>query len=166
VARVVDGDTVALAGGERIRLYGIDAPEKEQARGAEATQALESLVSVAPGSTVLLRRYGMDGYGRTLGGLTLEGREGEDYLNHEMIRRGWAWAYSKPHDRVKPPRAYINDQLAARLEHRGLWQDLFPQNPADFRAERRNRSAAAPKPARKRRRHRAKKPDRSGSDSE
>lgn len=172
VVRVIDGDTVVVkgrvAGDEHIRLYGIDAPEKTQARGAEATQSLEAIVDEQSERKVLLRRYGIDGYGRTLGILTTVGDPSND-INLEMIRRGWAWASSNKHDKVKPPMQYGASQTEARFLRLGLWQDDDPQNPHDFRAERRARWASEKKNKTKKRKHnrrRRSNGNRSSSESE
>lgn len=153
IQRVVDGDTVVIDNDrtgvpEHIRLFGIDAPERDQAFGPEATRGLEEIVGEQPGGNVLLRRYGIDGYGRTLGSFSPVGDETAD-LNHEMIRRGWAWAYSKEHDRVQPPVGYYASQFTAQVFQRGLWAGKKPQKPSEFRAEKRERAAEK----RRRRRH-------------
>jgi micrococcal nuclease len=157
VLRVIDGDTVVVENasdpggkGEHIRLTGIDAPERTQAAGLEATEALKSLIAEDSSSPndlhVILRRHGYDGYGRTLGTLyrATDFGDGDDYtrgdLNLEMIRRGWAWAYEKPSDNIKAPPGYMAAQLDARVMRLGLWQAPFPQNPSDFRAEKRRRA--------------------------
>lgn len=176
VIRVVDGDTIVIEkpsgddGDEHIRLYGIDAPEKRQPYGMEATEALEAIIAEQPERQILLRRYGIDGYGRTLGSLSSVGNASDD-INQEMIKRGWAWSYSSKHDKVKPPFRYGASELEARFLRRGLWQGATPQNPSDFRAQKRAESARTSgsgsgknKKKRKHRRHRSN--SRSGSDSE
>ncbi len=131
---VSDGDTVTiLVGGrpEKVRLAGIDAPEKAQPFGARAKQYAASIVY---GHEVLLERSGGDRYGRTVGRVRVGGRS----LNEEMVRAGLAWHY----------RAYSNDarlaalEAEARLARRGLWADPAPGPPWAFRRER--RSTASP----------------------
>ena len=131
---VSDGDTVTiLVGGrpEKVRLAGIDAPEKVQPFGARAKQYAASIVF---GREVLLERNGSDRYGRTVGRVSMGGRS----LNEEMVRAGLAWHY----------RAYSNDarlaalETEARLARRGLWADPAPEPPWAFRRER--RTAASP----------------------
>jgi endonuclease YncB( thermonuclease family) len=91
VERVIDGDTLVLAGGERLRLVDVDAPELHEGKpghpgpfpepGAiEATAALRRLVE---GRKVLVTRTGRDQYGRTLGRVHLE--DGTD-ICAELLR--------------------------------------------------------------------------------
>lgn len=68
VARIIDGDTLVLEGGERIRLLGIDAPELRQPGGAAARAFL---VALAEGKIVRIERRGHDRYARTLAHLYL-----------------------------------------------------------------------------------------------
>jgi len=97
--------------GERIRLHGIDCPEKRQAFGNRAKQFTSKLVF---GNTVTVQVMDRDRYGRTVGVVLLpDGRS----LNHELVRAGLAWMY----------RRYTNDQslsdleAEARVAGRGLW---------------------------------------------
>jgi endonuclease YncB( thermonuclease family) len=71
VVSVLDGDTIEVLHNqhpERIRLSGIDCPEKGQAYGNRAKQAASAL---AFGKEVTLQTYGKDKYGRTIGDATL-----------------------------------------------------------------------------------------------
>jgi endonuclease YncB( thermonuclease family) len=98
VERVVDGDTVRLAGGERVRLLGIDAPEMRKGKPGRsgpfpepgAAQATEALREMVEGKTVRVVRRGRDDYGRTLAKLYLE--DGTD-AGAELLRRGLAARY-------------------------------------------------------------------------
>jgi endonuclease YncB( thermonuclease family) len=122
---VSDGDTVTLLIGgrsEKVRLYGIDAPEKVQPFGERAKLYAASLVF---GRQVDLEREGNDRYGRTIGKVYVSGRS----LNEEMLRKGLAWHY----------RAYSHDagleamEQTARRGRLGLWTDPSPVPPWDFR---------------------------------
>ena len=114
---VADGDTITLLHdgmGERIRLHGIDCPEKRQAFGNRAKQFTSKLVF---GTTVTVQVVDRDRYGRTVGEVFLEdGRS----LNRELVKAGFAWWYR----RYAP-----NDETLAQLEReargaqRGLWAD-------------------------------------------
>ncbi len=95
---VIDGDTVKLAGGERVRLLDIDASEMRKGKpghqgpfpepGArEATAALKKMIE---GKTVRVRRRGQDKYGRTLAKLYLE--DGTD-VGGELVKRKLAVRY-------------------------------------------------------------------------
>jgi len=90
--RVVDGDTLLLEGGERVRLLGVDAPElarEGRAGEAGAKEAKEFLRRLAEGRRVRLELDGepKDKYGRTLAYVFTE--EGE-MANEELIRAGLA----------------------------------------------------------------------------
>lgn len=127
VVGVTDGDTITVlrAGQpERVRLLGIDAPEKRQAHGAQAKAFVSSL---AHGTTVTVRTTERDRNGRILGEVLLpDGRS----LNQELVRAGYAWWF----------RRYSRDPVLARLEQearegrRGLWADRAPEPPWDYRA--------------------------------
>jgi endonuclease YncB( thermonuclease family) len=115
VVSVLDGDTIEVMRNnkaERIRLNGIDCPEKGQAFGKRAKQAASELVF---GKEVTLQTFGKDKYGRTLADVLLP--DGTN-VNHTLVKDGWCWWYRK-----YAPR---NTELA-RLEQRaretkqGLW---------------------------------------------
>ena len=125
--RVLDGDTIeALRSGSavRIRLSGVDAPEKTQAFGMKAK---EFTVGLAAGKTVVVKVRDVDRYGRLVAEVILpDGRS----LNSEMVRSGFAWWYERyaPKD-VRLARL----EREARMAERGLWSDRRPQAPWEFR---------------------------------
>ncbi len=129
VVGVSDGDTITVlhnGKGERIRLHGIDSPEKRQAFGNRAKQFTSNLVFA---KTVTVQVMDRDRYGRTVGVVLLpDGRS----LNHELVRAGFAWMY----------RRYTNDQSLsdleeeARVARRGLWADAEPVPPWEWRVMR------------------------------
>ena len=99
VVSVLDGDTIEVLNGhhaERIRLSGIDCPEKGQAYGQRAKQAASAL---AFGKQVTLQTHGYDKYKRTLGDVILP--DGTN-VNQELVKQGWCWWYRKyaPEDTV------------------------------------------------------------------
>lgn len=86
VVSVKDGDTIEVLHtkkAERIRLAGIDCPEKKQAFGQRAKQATSSL---GFGQNVTIQRTGKDRYGRTLGTEVLPNSRN---LNHELVKDRW-----------------------------------------------------------------------------
>ncbi len=129
VVGVADGDTITVmhnGKGERIRLHGIDCPEKRQAFGNRAKQFTSNLVFA---KTVTVQVLDRDRYGRTVGVVLLpDGRS----LNHELVRAGLAWMY----------RRYTNDQSLsdleeeARVAQRGLWADPHAVPPWEWRVMR------------------------------
>jgi endonuclease YncB( thermonuclease family) len=119
LVRVVDGDTYdVLSGGVvvRLRLLGVDAPEKDQPFGVQAADSVARLLPV--GGPVLLTRTGVDLYGRTLGALRLPVAGHSLALDSLLVVRGWAWAAAA--DRKTPVRAL--QQTAAQQAQRGLWK--------------------------------------------
>jgi micrococcal nuclease len=128
VVGVTDGDTITVlhAGrGERIRLYGIDCPEKRQAFGSKAKRTTSALTF---GKMAKVEPVDMDRHGRTVALVTV----GTTIVNEELIRQGLAWV-----DVQYCKRPVCKDwealQLAAQEEGRGLWADLHPVAPWEFR---------------------------------
>ncbi len=128
VVGVSDGDTITVlhnGKGERIRLHGIDCPEKRQAFGKRAKQFTSTLVF---GNTVTVQGVDRDRYGRTVAEVRLpDGRS----LNQELVKAGFAWWYW----RYAP-----DDETLAQLEHearaakRGLWADPHAVPPWEWRS--------------------------------
>jgi micrococcal nuclease len=86
VVGVIDGDTLEVLHNnrpERIRLSGIDCPEKSQAYGNNAKHAVADL---AFRKEVTLQTHGLDKYGRTIGDVNLP--DGMN-LNQELVKQGW-----------------------------------------------------------------------------
>ncbi|MBI4513984.1 MAG: thermonuclease family protein [Gemmatimonadetes bacterium] len=117
VARIVDGDTFTCRGGLRVRLLGIDTPEKsQQPFGERARSALAERLPL--GSKVLLERdvQTRDRYGRYLAYVWRD----SVLVNWVMLRRGWAVLYTAP-----PNMQYVEHfrkaQRAAREEAAGFW---------------------------------------------
>ena len=92
VAGFIDGDTLEVLHNhhsERIRLNGIDCPEKFQAYGKRAKQAASKLVY---GKEVTLHTFGKDKYGRTTADVILPD---DTNVNHTLVKAGWCWWYRK-----------------------------------------------------------------------
>lgn len=124
--RVIDGDTLDLAG-ERIRLFGIDAPERGQscgpaACGKAATGALADILSAGP---VRCTPVNTDRYGRTVARC----RAGRLDVNREMVRRGMAWAYRQYGD------DYVGEEKVAKKARLGIWKHRS-QPPWEYRRAR------------------------------
>lgn len=136
VVSITDGDTIIVrpeqGASVKVRLIGIDAPERGQAFGTRARQALGELVD---GRTVEIIGTSKDRYGRLLGDVRHDGRS----INLELIRRGMAWAYVE----YDPPPEYVAAEAEARAARRGLWADKSPIPPWEYRKSRR----ATAKPA-------------------
>jgi endonuclease YncB( thermonuclease family) len=125
---VIDGDSFRR-GQDEIRLNGIDAPEyhqscrDEQGRawecGKEAARALRNLVAHR---SVECTGLEADRYGR----LVSRCKVGDLVLNAEMVRLGWAVAYTR-HSLL-----YVREEDEARREKRGIWRGTFDM-PEDWR---------------------------------
>ena len=92
VVSVLDGDTIEVlhnSRAERVRLNGIDCPEKGQAYGKKAKQATSALVF---GKEVTLQTHGKDKYGRTIADVLLP--DGTN-VNQMLVKDGWCWWYRK-----------------------------------------------------------------------
>ncbi len=129
-AVVVDGDTMDVAG-ERIRLWGIDAPESRQtclrerepyACGQMATDHLRSLLGQRE---VDCTPRAKDRYGRTVAVCRFEGID----LGAAMVKDGWALAF------VRYSRDYVGEENEARQARRGMWSGAFAL-PWEWRANR------------------------------
>lgn len=127
VVGISDGDTLTvLDSGNRqykIRLSAIDAPEKNQPFGVRSKQALSVLCY---GKEAKVRPLKEDRYGRTVADVDCGGRN----VNEEQIRAGMAWVYRK-YAKGYGDLYRLEDE--ARLGRRGLWADLEPVPPWEFR---------------------------------
>lgn len=115
VAAVVDGDTIELADGRRVRYIGINTPERDQPYYKEATDANRQLVE---GRRVQLEFdvETFDQYGRTLAYIWVEGT----LANWEVVNRGFANVFTVPPN-VKYEGALRRAEQDAREAGRGLW---------------------------------------------
>ena len=130
VVQVKDGDTVVISplSGENqftCRLYGIDAPEAGQMFGDEAREELKALIFQ---QRVRVTLNGGRSYRREICVIEKDGID----INREMVARGYAWAYR---EYLKGPYAseYIEAEKEARTRRLGLWQQVNPQPPWEFR---------------------------------
>ena len=129
---MADGDTITVLDANRqqnkVRLTGIDAPEKFQPFGNRSRQHLSALVH---GRDVVVEWNKRDRYGRILGKVLV----GSVDANLEQIRAGLAWHY-KQYEREQSREdreTYASAELDARTAKRGLWIDPAPIPPWEFR---------------------------------
>jgi len=125
---VVDGDTIEVAG-VRVRLFGIDAPERDQScrrgdgsRYACGQAARDALVRAVAGSPVRCVRRDIDPYGRMVALCTAAGAD----LGATLVEQGEALAYRHF------SRDYVGQEERARSMRAGLWQGTF-ERPWDWR---------------------------------
>jgi endonuclease YncB( thermonuclease family) len=121
VVSIQDGDTITVLTEDkrqvRIRLYGIDCPEKGQPYGNRARQATAEAVH---GKDVDVRQIDTDRYGRTVAMVSVQGG---DTLNAMLVRAGLAWVYEKFCTRADPCDRLRELERAARARKAGLWKD-------------------------------------------
>lgn len=130
VVHITDGDTVTVLTPDntqvKVRLYGIDTPEKRQPFGARATEFAREMAAL---HDVDVRETDRDRYGRTVGIVTLpDGRT----LNAELIRAGLAWVYVR-YCRESFCPAWADLERQAREARAGLWADPSPVPPWEWR---------------------------------
>jgi endonuclease YncB( thermonuclease family) len=145
VVGVADGDTLTVLDlrlqQHRVRLAGIDAPEKRQPFGQRSRQSLSLLVAGRP---VRVEGGKTDRYGRLVGKVLAGGLD----VNREQVRRGFAWHYlayareQSPADR----QLYADAENSARQERRGLWALPDATPPWEYRRKARGAVAQAARP--------------------
>ena len=122
VTRVVDGDTIEIEGGEKVRYIGVDTPETVDPRkpiqcfGIEASKKNKELVE---GKTVRLEKdiTDRDKYSRLLRYVWV----GDLFVNLELVKQGFANSYSYPPD-IKYQKEFLAAETEAREAQRGLWK--------------------------------------------
>ncbi len=123
---VTDGDTITVMHGsraEKIRLYGIDCPERGQDYGSRAKQFTSRMVF---GKFVEVTAVDRDPYGRAVAWVSIDGQS----LNKELVRAGLAWWYRR-YARKQSELAGL--EAEARRNKVGLWSQRDPVPPWDFR---------------------------------
>ena len=138
VVAVLDGDTIdvltpvkALV---RVRLAGIDAPEKKQAFGNVSKQTLSDLVF---SREVVVEWRKKDRYGRIVGKVLVDGID----MDLKMVTAGMAWHYKQyaKEQSATDRESYASAEDAARAKRVGLWRDKDPIPPWMFRHPSANR---------------------------
>ena len=107
VVKVADGDTITILTDSKeqvkIRLFGIDAPERKQAFGQKSKDFWQSLL------------------------LVKEWKLKKSDINEQMVLNGYAWAYTRY------SKDYVSEHNKARASKFGLWQEPNPIEPSIFR---------------------------------
>jgi endonuclease YncB( thermonuclease family) len=122
VVRVADGDTVTVLDQAqqtyKVRLAGIDAPEKKQAFGQRSRQSLYDMVH---GKNVKLETHKRDKYGRHVGTLKVDNVD----VNLTQVQRGMAWHYTAyaREQAEQDQQSYSAAERQAREAKLGLWAD-------------------------------------------
>ncbi len=143
VVSVGDGDTLRLQDQEQsvtVRLACVDAPERDQPGGQEATTRLRQLLPL--GQSVQLRVVDHDRYGRTVA----EVYQGEESVNLRLVQEGMVIVYREYLDRCKATRdQYLQAEQQAHQQGIGFWSQENPVMPWDWRRQRDN-SSSTPAP--------------------
>ena len=132
VVGVADGDTITVLDQQKntykIRLQGIDAPEKKQAFGEKSKQSLHDLVH---GKQVRIEYDKEDKYGRIVGKITLDDLD----ICLQQLVLGMAWHYKKyQNEQYVADRVVYNDaELKSKSLKLGLWAEETPTPPWEFR---------------------------------
>lgn len=132
VVGVTDGDTVTvLVSGRsqvKIRLAGIDAPERTQPFGRTAKEALAKVIFQKDVEVIGEKT---DRYGRLVGKILYSGRD----VNLELVRAGLAWWYRKyaSEQPIADRRTYAAAEDEARAAGNGIWSEPSPTAPWDWR---------------------------------
>lgn len=132
VVGVSDGDTIIVLDANntqyKIRLSGIDAPEKVQAFGQKSKEHLSNSLF---GKQVEVTYTKTDKYGRTVGKVLVN----DINANLEQIKCGFAWHYKEyaAEQSVTDRVSYANAEYVARINGLGLWRDSKPMPPWEWR---------------------------------
>lgn len=141
VVRISDGDTLTCLTAdkkqERIRLRGIDAPERKQPYGARSTQSLSDLTF---GKTATVHWNSRDRWGRIIGAVWVEPADcvgcGPTLdAGRAQVALGMAWWFKRCAEQqpIEERHAYEFDETEARARLVGLWRDPQPIPPWDWR---------------------------------
>ena len=133
VVGISDGDTITVlhnGRGVKIRLYGVDTPEKRQAFGKKAKQFTSDMVF---GKVVEVEPKDVDRYGRIVGLVYID----DNSLNQALVKNGYAWVYRK-YCKETFCGDWLNFENAARGEKIGLWAKPTPIPPWEYRHKRKS----------------------------
>jgi endonuclease YncB( thermonuclease family) len=129
VIRVSDGDTIALLNADkaqiRVRLYGIDAPEKKQLYGEASRKYLADMVA---GKDIEVKVHNIDRYGRSVGHIIIQNLD----VNRAMIEAGYSWVY-RQYCKIPECVKWLLLEEEAKADKRGLWQEPDPVPPWEWR---------------------------------
>lgn len=134
---VYDGDTFRVSDGSeeiKIRLCGIDSPEKDQVLGIESRDHLRSLIAEGKGRIILVRTD-VDQYGRTIAEAFIPTGNGdkEIHLNSQMVADGMAYVYPQYVDTCPNAEPMRIAEHAAKENAQGVWANSMSQKPWEYR---------------------------------
>lgn len=139
VIGITDGDTVTVLDSNKtawkVRLMGIDAPEKNQPFGKKSKEALSDLIF---GKMVFVEYHKRDRFGRAIGKIVVDGVD----ANLEQVKAGLAWHYKQyqKEQSSEDREVYSRAEEQARADQKGLWADSAPVPPWEWRHMRKPRA--------------------------
>ena len=113
VTRIIDGDTIELINGQKLRLKGINAPEKSMQFNQETTEFVKQLIE---NKSIKIESHGTDKYGRTLAYIFIDGKN----INKEILKEGLATLYYYEKDKYYHELKQVEE--FARLNQKGIWK--------------------------------------------
>jgi endonuclease YncB( thermonuclease family) len=134
VVGVYDGDSITVLDNKKvehkIRMMGIDAPERGQAFSDASKKSLSDLVY---GKPVVVDFNKRDRYRRVIGKVIQNGKD----VNLEQVKRGMAWHYKQYQNEqeLDDRSLYVQEEYLAQKDRRGLWADGEPVAPWDYRKQ-------------------------------
>ena len=144
--RIIDGDTVEIQRPgaflrtppkERIRLWGIDAPESSQQGGNQSTKYLRRLIGNR--HSIWLTRMDTDQYGRVVG-VIQRNKSSDHSYNYQMVIGGHAHCYMLS---GADQTLYRSAERQAHQKRLGLWNKRNPEKPWDYRARQKAKQSSS-----------------------
>lgn len=136
VIKIADGDTITILTDAhdkvKVRLYGIDTPERKQAFGRRASQFTAQFLK---NDVVDVEIMDTDRYGRVVGIVKDKGK----ILNEELLKAGLAWVYTTYCRQPALCDRWKEYEYAARKAKKGLWADPSPVAPWEWRKSKRSK---------------------------
>jgi len=132
VVGVTDGDTIKVMRAHKevkVRLYGIDCPERGQPFSRKAKEFTSDMVF---GKIVEVHRMDTDRYGRTVALVAVD----EQLLNEELVKAGYAWVYDF-YCSESICESWKAFQQRAKFSKKGIWSEPNPVPPWEFRRKNR-----------------------------
>ena len=135
---VYDGDTFQVRCDRqtsKIRLCGIDAPEAKQPLGIESRDYLRSLLGKAKDEVIVLE-MDRDRYGRTVAEVFFETPQGEESVQEEMLKAGFAYHYKQYSSNCHNRDVFESAEAIGKAQQRGVWKLADGgQRPWDYRKQ-------------------------------
>ncbi|MEL7224855.1 MAG: thermonuclease family protein [Cyanobacteria bacterium J06576_12] len=134
---IYDGDTFQVSNGVdeiKVRLCGVDAPEKDQALGTESRDHLRSLIAQGRGRVTLIKTD-TDQYGRTIAEVFIPTGNGEEeiHVNSQMVADGMAYVYPQYVGSCPNAEPMKIAERVAKDASAGVWANPVSQKPWEYR---------------------------------